>query len=37
MAWAPTVRLEPEGLLVDIEPIEDPRTDKVKIAFPEGP
>lgn len=28
--------IEPTGLLIDIEPVEDPRTDKVKIAFPES-
>jgi hypothetical protein len=29
------VPLKPQGYLIDIEPIEDPRTDKVEIAFPE--
>lgn len=30
------IPLKPEGLLLNIEPIEDPRSDKVAIAFPEG-
>jgi hypothetical protein len=28
------IQLQPEGVLVDIELIEDPRSDKVKLAFP---
>jgi hypothetical protein len=30
------VPIMPEGALIDIEPIEDPRPDKVKIAFPDA-
>jgi len=30
------IPLSPEGILIDIEPIEDPRSDKVKIAFPDA-
>jgi len=29
-----TVPMHPEGLLLDIEPVEDPRADKVALAFP---
>jgi hypothetical protein len=27
---------KPQGILIDIKPIEDPRSDKVKIAFPDA-
>jgi len=30
------IPLKPEGLLLNIEPVEDPNPDKVKKAFPDG-